>query len=152
MTFLRGYVYTLCSCLIISSVVFTVVPNGNLRNTLKAAIGIIIALMVVSPFIGKSNVKSFNFSKESNLVDYDRVKDMEDLTQKQIKDNAADSATSQIRKTLEENGRNNAAVRISLTADGDIQKVEIENVSETEKEIISKKFGIDKDRICEYEN
>ncbi|MBQ3054028.1 MAG: hypothetical protein IJC89_03895 [Clostridia bacterium] len=79
MNFLSGYIFTLCSGIIICSVIFTAVPSSNVKGTLKAVIGIIIALIALSPITYKGEEK-FEINKEIDLIDEEKNENMKELT------------------------------------------------------------------------
>ncbi len=143
MSFFKEYVFTLCSLMVIFSAIFTALPEGSTKSTVKSVVGIVTALALVSPFFSyRENLLPFEFAKEDELVDYHRVEQMEKRTLRK----AELVVEGEIKKILGRDGE----VRVIMTAEGIIEKVEIENVTETERNFISEKMGINKERIKEY--
>lgn len=140
MSFLREYVFSLCTLMVIFSAVFTALPEGATKSTVKSVIGIVTALALISPlFAYEEKLLLFEFSKGEELVDYHRAEQMEKKTLRTLEI----SAEEQIKSLLGREGE----VRVVLSAEGITEKVEIENVTENERDFISRKTGIDKERI-----
>ena len=147
MTFLKGYIYTLCCMMVIFSVIFTVVPGGETKKTLRAVIGIIMALIIMSPFFtGDITLPSAEFEKTESLIDEQRAEDMEQLTLTALEKRVE----SEMEAELEEKGKSDARVQVKLAQDGMIEEVKIKNATEADKQIISEKYGFNAKRIESY--
>ena len=143
MIFLKAYIISLCSLMVIFSAIYTVIPVGDTKKTLRSVIGIITALALISPFFGRNDgLLAFEFPDSENLVDYDRAEEMEKRTLRQV----GIVVEEQVKKTLDRD----CEVRVTVSEDGTVEKVEVENVTEYEKNLLSKKIGIESYKIEKY--
>lgn len=143
MKFLQGYILTLSSLIVICSAIYNIVPGGETKRTLKCVIGIVMALALISPFFNRNEeLLIFEFPEKQELVDYERAEKMERMTLRQIEIRLEEHIKSLLNRECQ--------VRVVLSAEGIIEGVEIENVTEYEKNIISEEMGINKDRIKEF--
>ncbi len=140
MSFLRGYIFSLCALMVIFSAIYAALPEGASKSTVKSVIGIVMALTLVSPFFSyEEGLLPFEFPESHDLVDYQKAEQMEKQTLRKIEN----VVEEEIKKFL---GRE-CRVRVIVSAEGITEKVEIENVTETERDYISEKLGIDRERI-----
>jgi len=140
MKFLQGYILTLSSLIVIFSAIYNMIPSGVTKSTLRSVIGIVTALALISPFFGiDEDLLVFEFPESTQLVDYERAEEMERRTRRQIEIRLEE----QIKELL---GRE-CSVTVFLSAEGIIEGVDVENVTEYEKNLIAEKLGINKDRI-----
>ena len=85
MTFLKGYILTITTMMILFSLSLNLAPENENKKTLRLAIGIVSALIIISPFFKMEGEKiSFDFISPENLVDYDMAENMERRTLKTI--------------------------------------------------------------------
>ena len=143
MTFLKEYIFTLCSLMVICAAIFTAVPAGETKTTLRSVIGIITALALISPFFGyEGDLLPFRFDSGEELVDYERAEQMEKRTLRQIE--------IQLENRIKELLGRECNVRVAVSAEGIAERVVIENVSEADKTLVSESLGIERKRITEY--
>ena len=139
MKFLGEYIYTLSACLIIGSVIFTAVPDSPLKNTLKAAVGIVLALVAVSAFTpGKTDTDFFYEGGQETYTKEGRGEEMNKL----ILEQAIELAEQEISEKV-----GGKKVKIILDENGNIEKVEIENASKADKIVVSRDFKIEIEKI-----
>ena len=139
MKFLGEYIYTLSACLIIGSVIFTAVPDSSLKNTLKAAVGIVLALVAVSAFTpGKTDTDFFYEGGQETYTEEGRGEEMNKL----ILEQAIELAEQEISEKV-----GGKKVKIILDENGNIEKVEIENASKADKIVVSRDFKIEIEKI-----
>ncbi len=145
MSFLRGYIFTLCSFIVISSLVFVAVPSGGIKNTLKTVIGIVIALVAIAPFTGGISIEMFSFEKPQELVDYKRAEKMNIF----IMGRTEEELSEIIKNQLEDAGKSNVEVEVEMSAEGEIKRVKVKDVTEEDKRVIYEKVGIETEQIEE---
>lgn len=143
MNFFREYIFTLCTLMVIFAALFSILPPGGTKNTVKSVIGIVTALALISPFFSyRENLLLFEFSQSDELVDYDKAENMEKITLRRVEKVVEDEIKKFLERTCE--------VRVSVSREGIVERVEIENVTESERDFIGEKLGIDKERIKKY--
>ena len=128
MKIISDYIYTLSVCLVLSSAVFAAVPESTLKATFKTAVGIIIALAALSAFTrvpemiipSYRDYTGYDYEKESGKMNGLIIEQTKKLSESKISDQVGGKK-----------------VRITLDESGDIEKVEIENVTETDKILVS---------------
>lgn len=139
MKFLGEYIYTLSACLIIASVIFTSVPSGPLKNTLKAAVGIVLALVSVSAFIpDKADTEAYYESMKEVVFDENNADEMTGLVMEQTRKLAEKKISEKV---------GGKKVNITLNENGNIEKVEIENATKADKIVVSREFEIEIEKI-----
>ena len=139
MKFLGEYIYTLSACLIIASVIFTSVPSGHLKNTLKAAVGIVLALVCVSAFIpDKVDTEAYYESMKEVVFDKNNADEMTGLVMEQTRKLAEKKISEKV---------GGKKVNITLNENGNIEKVEIENATKADKIVVSREFEIEIEKI-----
>lgn len=139
MKFLGEYIYTLSACLIIASVIFTSVPSGPLKNTLKAAVGIVLALVCVSAFIpDKADTEAYYEGMKEVVFDKNNADEMTGLVMEQARRLAEKKISEKV---------GGKKVNITLNENGNIEKVEIENATKADKIVVSREFKIEIEKI-----
>ncbi len=139
MNFIKNYVITLCYMLVIFALVISAIPENSVKKTLKVVIGIVAALIMVSPFLGDFS-EEIIIPKGHSLVDYNMAENMERKTLKQLELAAEEKLKNAIHKKC----------KVNISAEGLIEKVEIENGTEEDKRILEKLFGINPETVILY--
>ena len=141
MTFLKGYILTITTMMILFSLSLNLAPENENKKTLRLAIGIVSALIIISPFFKMEGEKiSFDFISPENLVDYDMAENMERRTLKTIELEIESRMETVIHKKC----------KVSLSSEGIIEKAEIENGTPSDKELLAQTLGIDPKAIICY--
>ena len=138
MKLISEYIYTLCVCLVLSSAVFAAVPESTLKATFKTAVGIVIALIAVSAFARVPELQ-IPYSRGDEVIEYGAENEnMEELIIEQTKKLSENKISNQV---------GGKKVRITLEDSGNIEKVEIENVTKADKILVSRNNKIEIEKI-----
>ena len=138
MKFISEYIYTLCVCLVLSSAVFAAVPESTLKSTFKTAAGIVIALIAVSAFARIPELQ-VPYPEGNEIIEYGTEdENMSRLIIEQTKKLSENKISNQL---------GGKKVRITLDDSGNIEKVEIENVTKADKILVSRNNKIEIEKI-----
>ena len=138
MKLMGNYIYTLCACLVLSSAVFAAVPESTLKATFKTAVGIIIALVALSSFTHVPEIIIPPASEQGDYNSEEKNENVESLIIEQTKKLSESRISNQL---------GGKKVRITLDESGNIEKVEIENVTKTDKILVSRNNKIEITKI-----
>lgn len=140
MTAVKTYIYSLCALLIICSLIYEIVPGGEIKKTLKFVMGIIIAVTVISPLFSVS-IEDYGDFFEANVYGKSEFisgnNELYGVIVRQTKEKTERSMSEKL-------GKN---VKINLNEKMIITGVEVENVTEQDKIVISQVYGIEREKI-----
>lgn len=150
MEFIKSYMMTLCGCALISTLVISAFPAGNMKNALKFTVGLVMAMIIISPLTGGTLplLEFPAFEKAEAAVDYQSIEKMEELQRDQVLLSYSNKLTQSIREIIEENGGDpNVSITVETMDSGEIEKIEIYDITLEIKNKIIQTLKIEESRV-----
>lgn len=149
MEFIKNYVALCTGFIFIASITQTLVPDGTMKNTVRMILGILLSILLITPFVGTKfeNVDIFS-SKDEYTIYSNRINEMEILKKQQTNNLFTSSIADIVKDYLKSNGIDeNTAVEVVATDENKLQRIIIHKNVPTLKAKIAQNFGINEEQI-----
>ena len=149
MEFIKNYIAILTGFLFLASIVQTFLPDGTMKQSLRMLLGIILSVLLITPFAGAKfeNVDIFPSNDEYTIYS-ERVQSMETLKQQQAQTLFRDSMAQMVQEILNQNGiSEEVQVEVVTEENGNLQQIIIHKSVPALKEKIAARLGISAGQI-----
>lgn len=151
MAFLKHYVILVVGCIFLSTLVQTALPDSSLKKTLRFTLGLIAAVIILTPFSGNINIEGAALPSvlptAPPLSDEQKQK-MENLNKQQSQTLFQQTLEQTIRRTIAEHGgAADTAVQVDCDSDGTIHAVTVFSQDRTLPTLIAQTFDIPLQKI-----
>ncbi len=143
---LKNYVLIIAGSVIITAVIMPVVPNKNIKGTLRFAIGVVLCLMLITPISGIFGMQIPEL-QVLEVPEANAQGDFEVVLQNQIDMQFAEKVKEQIARYLAEKGLPKDVYISVVAKNGGIEKINLAEAGMPFKQEIALKFGMDSARI-----
>lgn len=150
MTFLRRYVILIVGCIFLSTLVQTALPNSSLKKTLRFVLGLILAVIILTPFGGNFNLGNSVFPSvlptAPPLSDEQKQK-MEDVNARQTQTLFRQTMEQSIGRVIAEHGGEVQTVEVDCDPNGNINAVTVVSQDTAIPSLIAQNFDIPLSKI-----
>ena len=143
MNVFNNYVISVCSAMIIASIVNILRPSGNMQNTIKVLTVVFFLAVCITPIIGfdnLSNLEDFNISK-----DYDIKTDLQDYINNEVYTESQKQLATKLGEILSVRGITEYSIKFECNNDYEVSCVSIYTQQKTKglEEYLESQFDVD---------